>query len=294
VIELRAGTRLPATEASDLARLLEAEDGAFLETEGSLNARREMPCIFQARESGRLVGALSMFAPRSDEAEISAFVLPSRRRMGVFSSLLAAAEPELSRFGYASELFVVDGRSGEGKAVAARIGADYAFTEFAMRHEGSGPSEPTAKSELEIRILGLDAVEALAALRSAAFGDTLEDASNFERSIFASPDRRQYGAFLGGRMIGACSVRIADGEAWIYGLSVEEASRGKGYGRAIIEGIVEGLSGRGLRVCLEVESRNDAALGIYRRAGFVVRSSKSYFRRARDWAKSPSKRAGSL
>lgn len=280
MIELRAGTRLSATEASDLARLLETEDGAFLETELSLNARPEMPCFFQARDSGRLVGALSAFAPRSDEAEISAFVLPSRRRTGVFSSLLAAAEPELSRFGYSSELFVADGRSREGKAVAARIGAEYAFTEFAMSHEGSGPSESAAESGLEMRILGIDAVEALAALRSAAFGDSPEDALNFERSIFASPGRSQYGAFLGGRMIGACSVRIADAEAWIYGLAVEEASRGKGYGRAIIEEIVAGLSGRGLRVCLEVESRNDAALGIYRRAGFVVRSSKSYFRRA--------------
>jgi ribosomal protein S18 acetylase RimI-like enzyme len=293
VIELRAGTRLPEAEASDLARLLEAEDGAFIETEGSLNARREMPCIFQARESGRLVGALAVFAPRSDEAEISAFVLPSRRRMGVFSSLLSAAEPELSRFGYSSELFVVDGRSGEGKAVAARIGADYAFTEFAMSHEGAGPIVAATGSGLDIKLLGPDAVEALAALRSTAFGDSLEDASNFERSIFASPDRRQYGAFLGGGMIGACSARIADGEAWIYGLAVEEASRGKGYGRAIIEHIVAGLSGRGLRVCLEVESRNDAALGLYRRAGFVARSSKSYFRRASDWAKSQSKRAGS-
>jgi ribosomal protein S18 acetylase RimI-like enzyme len=280
MIELRAGTGLSADEAAELARMLEAEEGAFLETELSLNVRREMSRVFQARESGRVVGALCVFAPRSDEAEISAFVHPSRRRAGVFASLLAAAEDELRRFGYSSELFVFDGRSREGEAAAARIGAAYAFTEYAMRHEGPAPSEAAAGAGLEMRSLGIEAVDALAVLRSAAFGDSLEDAASFERSIFASPDRRQYGAFLEGRMIGACSVRTDDREAWIYGLAVEEASRGRGYGRAIIEELVAGLAGRGLRVLLEVESRNDAALGIYRRAGFVVRSSKSYFRRA--------------
>ncbi len=261
-----------------------AFDGAaYLEEEKSLNAFKDMATVFLAEEGGALIGALSVFAPKMEEAEIGALVDPLHRRRGIFTALLERAEEELLRFGYLDELFVVDGGSAAGKAVAAGLGASLGFTEYAMRHsrDPGGPKAPRGKAlpELELKRVGIEAIEELVALRGAEFGDTREEALSFERATFAAPNREVLCAFAEGRMVGACTVGYEGSRAEINGLVVSRKEQGKGYGQAIVGILVDRLSAKGLEILLDVDSVNANALHIYRKAGFVPTMAKDYWRR---------------
>lgn len=248
-----------------------------LEMESALNCYKDMRPLILARVSGRLVGALSIFAPLKREAEINAAVLPDFRRKGVFRELLAEAEREISRFGYSEELFVLDSRSGSGKNVAAKLGGRHEYTEYALRY--AGPCPPVPDRGLEIRIVGIESLEELVDLRSGEFGDSREEAEAFDRATFASPDRQVYAAFLDGRMAGACSLGFQGKEVSINGLVIDRSLRGRGYGQSLLAWIVRNLETEGLGMILDVESRNADALHIYSKLGFAQEKAVEYWRR---------------
>ncbi len=266
-------------ELRGLEQACGSRDGPVrLELESALNAYKDMRSLFLARVSGRLVGALSVFAPMSREAEINAAVLPDFRRKGVFRELLAEAEREISRFGYSEELFVLDSRSGSGKAVAAKLGGKHEYTEYALRYEGPCPAVPGRG--LEIRRVGIESLEELVDLRSGEFGDSREEAEAFERATFASPDRQVYAAFLDGRMAGACSLGFQGKEVSINGLVVDRSLRGRGFGQSLLAWIVLNLEKKGFGMILDVESRNADALHVYKKMGFAQDTAVEYWRRA--------------
>ena len=255
-----------------------ARDGAVcLETEFALNAFRDMRSLFLARDAGVLVGVLSVFAPSRKEAEIGAAVLPEARRKGVFRALFTAVELELSRYGYSDELFVVDSRSAAGKATAARLGAGYEYTEYALRYAGPCPTVPDRG--LEIRRVGLDSLDELVNLRAGEFEDSRAAVEAFERATFASPDRQIFAAFRKSLMVGACSLGFQGRSVSINGLVVDKATRGKGYGQSLMAWIIRKLENEGLEMILDVESRNDNAQHIYRKLGFVQEKAVEYWRR---------------
>lgn len=58
-------------------------------------------------------------------------------------------------------------------------------------------------------------------------------------------------------------------DAWLEDLFVEEAARGRGYGRRLVEASVERARGRGCRrIQLDVNEANRAASELYRSLGF--------------------------
>ncbi|HOX12113.1 MAG TPA: GNAT family N-acetyltransferase [Spirochaetia bacterium] len=254
-------------------------DGTIrLETEFALNAFTDMRALFLARDSDRLVGALSVFAPTRHEAEINAAVLPDRRRGGIFRSLLSEAERELARFGYAEELFVVDSGSGPGKEAAARLGGTHEYTEYTLRYAGPCPEVPAR--DLEIRRVGSESLEDLVDLRSGAFGDSREETEAFERATLASPERQVYAAFLGDRMAGACSLGFQGREVSINGLVTAVDLRGRGYAQSLLARIVRTLESEGYGMTLDVESRNADALHVYTKLGFLPERAVEYWRRS--------------
>ena len=271
------------TDLSELNALESAcrkKDGAVrLEKETSLNAYGDMRPFYLAYEEDRLVGVLSVFAPLKKQAEIGAVVSPEFRRTGVFYSLLSVVELELDRFGYEEELFVLNASSSAGKAVAKRLGAEYAYTEYVMRYAGGCPAVPIRG--LEISRIGEECIEELVGLRAGEFGDSREEAEAFERTTFASSDRQVYAAFLDSRMAAACSLGFQDREVSINGLVTKKSLRGHGYGQAFFSWIVRMLENQGLGMTLDVNSRNPNAYHIYKKFGFVEESAVEYHRRDR-------------
>lgn len=287
MIDIAHRVALSPEESSRLDGLVSAcvsLDGfSKLETEKSLNAHKEMPSFFLAREreASPFVGALSIFAPRSDEAELGALVLPAYRRRGVFASLLAAAEETIRGYGYSSELFVVDGRSEAGRAAAAALGAAYEYTEYAMRYEGDAVKDRCGEAAgLVVSRLGEESIGALVRLRAEAFEDSLEDAEAFERSTFAAANRQVYGAFLGDDLAGAVSLGFEGRSVSVNGLVVEKRLRGRGLGQAFLSEIIAMLRAGGYEILLDVNSENANAFHVYKKLGFAALTSVEYYRRA--------------
>jgi ribosomal protein S18 acetylase RimI-like enzyme len=61
--------------------------------------------------------------------------------------------------------------------------------------------------------------------------------------------------------------------AWIYDIAIDEEHRGKGYGRALLNGLEGVARARGLSsIALNVFAGNDYARALYERAGFQATS----------------------
>jgi ribosomal protein S18 acetylase RimI-like enzyme len=279
---------------AELLALCAAADGsAELSLEKSLNRDPTMESWFFAWEGGEgargpaagspaLLGLISVFAPRAEEAEISGFVRPEARRKGLFTELLAAAEKALAPRGFADELLVVDRLSADGAAFAKGQGAVLVFSEYGLAHPGPAGLPAEARAGLPTLVLerATEAdTAALVDILAGAFGDTRENEEAMVRASLASKTREQYLARVGGRAVGAVSITREADFMSINGLAVGKDVQGRGYGRAIVLGCLEEIWKRGAAAKIEVDSSNDKAYRLYLGSGFRVERAVDYWRR---------------
>ena len=81
------------------------------------------------------------------------------------------------------------------------------------------------------------------------------------------------GAYDGDLLVGLIIAKVTawNGTLWVWDLEVDEAWRGHGIGRRLIEGLAAIGTERGLRVMLvDVQSTNANAIAFYYRTGFVL------------------------
>jgi [ribosomal protein S18]-alanine N-acetyltransferase len=122
--------------------------------------------------------------------------------------------------------------------------------------------------------------EALAEIHAAAFGHAWS-AEEFaallgERTVFAVGVRRV------SRLVGFVLVRVVADEAEILTIAVRPNSRGRGFGRMLMDEALRRLHRAGASACfLEVDRGNAPALALYRSLGFAVAGERrNYYRTA--------------
>jgi|TARA_R110000737_G_scaffold352281_1_gene397618 ribosomal protein S18 acetylase RimI-like enzyme len=71
---------------------------------------------------------------------------------------------------------------------------------------------------------------------------------------------------LDGDSVGYGHLDEENGVVWL-GICVKESCVGKGYGKSIMKELVNSYDGK---ICLTVDSSNNAAIGLYKKFGFVV------------------------
>jgi ribosomal protein S18 acetylase RimI-like enzyme len=141
---------------------------------------------------------------------------------------------------------------------------------------------------LELRPLGPTDAEVYRALRlealerdPRAFGRSLEEYRKEPlenvRIRFESPDATTLGAFVDGELVGMASLVRRSGlkerhKADIYGVYVTERARGRGFSRALLNGLLEKARGMpGLeQVMISVAVTQHAARTLYTSLGFVA------------------------
>jgi len=98
-----------------------------------------------------------------------------------------------------------------------------------------------------------------------------DDLLNYARIV--TGDGLSLGAYDGERLVGIAIAEVAawNGTLWVWELHVDEAWRGWGIGRRLVERLAASATERGLRVLLvEVQNTNANAIAFYYRTGFVL------------------------
>lgn len=250
----------------------------YLDT--SLHFNNSIKHTFIAYEKDQPISVLHLFLPTSREAELCAMTLPDYRGRGYFSALLLCAGKELSKYGIPDILFVAD-RRDSNKSLMDHLDANYDFSEYAMALEKNSWHDQSQDNGIRLIKTKFGDLDTLTDISRAVFGESEADArSRIEKSLLART-REGFAANLSGKLVGMCYVDYEERDPGVFSFGVLPEFQGKGYGRRFLSLIIGHLFNRGaVRVKLEVDSKNDRALNLYRSIGFAVSSGYDYYRMA--------------
>lgn len=198
-------------------------------------------------DHGHLRSMLFLFFPHETVCECCAFTHPAFRRKGYFTALLEEAlnfmETYENSHGFQADFcFLSDRRSPDAAAVLQTLGATYWYEEYGMER-----TLPAFLGSFQSDLIIEDAKDGL------------------------------YTASLNGCIIGVCMV-IPNGESvYFYGFEIKEAYRRKGHGLAFLFGMLSLLAADYRRITLQVSDQNTAALSLYKKTGFTITETLSYY-----------------
>jgi ribosomal protein S18 acetylase RimI-like enzyme len=232
-----------------------------------------------ARAGKELVGVAALFIPTPKEAEISGFVHPSYRKKGIFKTLLAQAEAELSAFSFPSLLFVCNDQSQSGLKMLSNAEIPYDFTEYSMKLDTGITYQKTG---VTLKKAFKKSVNEFIALNINIFKESAENARMMIESTFQSDDRECYSFHHNNSIIGMGCIAYTKPEdtAFIFGFGVLPEYRGKGLGKLALSELAHYIHTNYKKPAgLEVNSRNQAALSLYTSLGFKIEAAYHYHRR---------------
>lgn len=205
-------------------------------------------------EHGSLTAALALLELNPDLSECIAFTHPSHRRHGYFTLLLDTA---LEDSGERDILFAVCENCADTMAVLDSLGAELESREHQMELTLPENHPPCASGIL------LDNTRSVLHPGVTIFQ---RNASAWELS-----EQKQ--------IIGHCMLTpVSDTCVCLHHVEIHEALRGKGYGSDFLTLLLPRLVSLGIRkVILQVSGDNPAALSLYKKTGFRITETLSYY-----------------
>lgn len=277
-------------EVANLAALCNQYEGSDLPAEMDPAATPATGATnqFLCYQNGTLVGFVSLQQGMAEiiggndvaEIELCGMVHPAHRRTGFGRMLLAGAHAECVRRSVASCLITCDRTSESGKAFAMAVGAHYSHSEYRMKLDPTlAEHRPQRARVLEFRAAGVGDLGSIICITTAAFGDREDEVRRWLGMEVLEPASRLYVASLDDEPIGSARVSQHSGNVFITTLGVLPVYQHRGYGREILERLVDQLIGEGRRnVMIEVVTENRNALNLYRSCGFNETSTYDYYR----------------
>lgn len=203
-----------------------------------------------------LVCALALIMPVTDDfdetAECLAFTHPSFRKKGYFSAVFDAAGTEFEEI---SLLIPVDGQDPAVVPVLESIGAEYDSCEYKMELDLSLPCPNEAPAPSGRRLV-CHSVNGPGSSVSYSFSLAADES----------------------RPIAVCRTASFGAGVCLYSFLVEEDYRGRGLGEEALLSVIEILRSRGNAVLfLHVSGDNDAAVSLYKKTGFRITETLSYY-----------------
>lgn len=226
-------------------------------------------------ENGELIAFLGLY-PFGSEVEVCGMVKQDERRKGHYSRLFhQAMDTTVKAEGYKSILLNAPASSESGKAFLLHVNAAYAKSEYQMEWQQQPLPEvagvtlrPATPEDWELRLR----------LNMEAFGDSAEDAPEVEAMIDRDPGSKMFMIDTNGITVGKIRLSLeGESQAWIFGFSILPEHQGKGIGRKALQQVVREQSSIGRTVHLEVETKNDNALGLYQSVGFQAVHAQDYY-----------------
>lgn len=205
-------------------------------------------------EHGSLTAALALLELDQELSECIAFTHPAHRRRGYFTLLLDAA---LEDNGERDILFAVCENCADTMAVLDSLGAELESREHQM--------------ELTIRE---HHAPCSAGTRSDHTGSVIHPEVTIRQLDDSAWELAEQGQVIGHGML----TPVSDSCACLHHVEIREDLRGKGYGSDFLTLLLPRLASAGIRkVILQVSGGNPAALSLYRKTGFRLTETLSYY-----------------
>ena len=260
-----------------LADEVRRADGVNLKLNWDLMARHvpNQASDFCCYENGQLVG----YAPLDGEGrelEVTAAVVSSFRRRGIFRLLLRAPKQEAQRRG-AERLLLVNYRASQsGRTAALALNLPYVFSEYHMEAEAAG-LPPLQSGQVQLVKVGEANLAALAQMMALNFSGERHSPQVLAEEL-QEADTRYFLAELDGVQIGQIGVVDEQNSIYVRAVGVIPNYRRRGYGRQLVAAILQTMLLEGhTRFALDVATDNVQALSLYKACGFCEADVYDYY-----------------
>jgi ribosomal protein S18 acetylase RimI-like enzyme len=253
--------------------------GRELFLSNDINFYKDMPCFFLSYLEEELYGVLVVFAPTMETAEISTYVHPDHRRIGVFSGLLLKAWRIVHQYQISRVLMVTDSASTVCKEIFNKWQAKLSHSEYLMAYENHRqPLEFPFAKRCKLREATEVDFEKMIEMNMSSFGEDWDNASHMVRENFNHQFTRCFVGQMDDEIFGLVNVRKEGSALYICGFNIAPAHQGKGMGRYLLQQLLDYLApSADENITLEVDSNNQPAFRLYTKSGFVVKAQTDYY-----------------
>lgn len=240
-----------------------------------LASKRLVNGNFLYYKESQLIGFLAVYFFSTYTCEVCLIVSPEHRNRDIATQLLKAMHPlALLNEGF-KVIFSLSAKTSTDWLAAK--GFYYQSNEYHLSRN--------TRTGLEVHPTVLDifpAVEkdipALLTIDSICFKEGLPSSSDHLISLLANTQYTVYAAFLKKKMVGKAHIRWDSGTAYFSDIAILPDFQQQGFGGDLLcYCIQQAFHQRCTSIELDVEAKNQQALGLYLKHGFKVSSSQAYW-----------------
>ncbi|MBE4909616.1 GNAT family N-acetyltransferase [Bacillus luteolus] len=261
-------------DIESLQKVCESHDNLKLKLNWDMLRSRgsQEPEDFFMYESSLLVGFIGIYG-FGDKVELCGMVHPNFRNNGIFTKLFQQAIEACKNQGFERILLNAPADSVSASEFLKKLPCIYSISEYQMKYNHT-PLECNNDIVLRQASSLQDKVAAIE-LDMKCFDMTEEAAKSFNERVLE--EGTYYIIEVEGKTVGKIRVYREHGESWIYSFAVYPEYQGKGIGRKALTNVVLDEAKHVQDIYLEVEIKNEHALGLYKSCGFEQFHTQDYY-----------------
>lgn len=249
---------------------------------------------FMYYDNNVLIGYIGFCGFDGDTIEVNGMVHPEYRRQGIFKILYSFVEIEWLKRTEHRMLLLSDHQSVSGLEFIKSTNAKHEHSEYEMYLTGN-VRENNLNNVVLIKATNSDAKE-IAVQNAIYFRDEFnvfneveevnieEYSKEIVKEDLILPEEEEkrgftiYMAMLGDKIIGKVNIELQEDVGGIYAFGVLPQYRGRGYGREILTKAIGILKDKNVdNIMLQVATKNENALNLYKSCGFEQKSIMDYY-----------------
>jgi ribosomal protein S18 acetylase RimI-like enzyme len=217
---------------------------------------------------GNLVGYLSVYVFKEQEAELTAMVHPKYRRQGIFKALMRDGLLELQRRQIKKCNFICNQKAETTSSFLKKMGASFDHSEYEMIAKKKPHFDYLP--EINLSEYTQDDVLDLAQMDAVCFNTSLDKMLSRFINSMGEKNRKVFVARHENKKIGKVHLRFDDkNHAYIHDLCILPEFRRQKFATAMVMKIMDMLPKKNIKnIYLDVEGNNVSAIKLYEQCGY--------------------------